>query len=166
VDWKVAVTDYKPRPHYETEENRSNEQRIARIFLGHKGKPEYAFNKLPLLYKLDYAFVKPDRMVAGFAEVKCRTKQYAQCMIDQHKWETGVQLSEATGLPFYFIVEFPQNGKSVVAYIKGDRNQQFELMWNGRKDRGDWQDAGIMYIIPWENFTFIDRSTSEQTNIR
>lgn len=96
------------RPVYETEADRDNELRIAKVVAGEWG---LELHRLKRFYPIDFAFFSPlDGRLQCWVEVKCRAKHphdhYRTVILSQHKLSIGVHLARDTHVPFHFVVEF------------------------------------------------------------
>jgi hypothetical protein len=129
------------RPTYQTNSDRLNEDSIAARF---SSSWKCEFVRMPDFYPIDRMAVLRNKPVA-WAEIKRRhrgLRQYADVWLSLHKTIYGRQMTETTGLPFLFLVEF--NDCFAYAEIKG----QYQIVYGGRKDRGDWQDMEPCIQIP------------------
>ena len=140
-----------PRPMYETQFDRNNEQRVTEL-LAEKG---YTLVKLPLQYKLDFAIIEDELdKVVGFAELKARTvemNKYPTAMISLAKVVKAHDISSCTNLPSYFIVLYKD------ALVRINFASEFSVNIGGRSDRGDPQDRDVCAYYPIEGFTVVSQ---------
>lgn len=97
---------------------------------------DVSFCKLPIQYKLDYALLRKDEVVA-FAEIKKRNNtisKYSTYMISLGKILAGRQLTSVTGKKCFLVVGFTD----ITAFVNMDVD--FTTKMGGRFDRNDWQD--------------------------
>jgi len=133
---------------------------LARVLNGHlgwsrQGWKSVGLKKLPIFYELDFAVVKNDRTIEAWLEVKERTGFYSDWIFPFSKWLTGKKFSEESGKPFYIVQSYPKGGKTVVIYLEVTPDLKPEVIWAGRKDRGDWQDMAPHISLPNDWFTVI-----------
>jgi hypothetical protein len=127
------------RPVYETEEHLSAEEEIKRI-IETKWKCEAI--KLGRSYSLDYALVRDGKKVEAFAEIKNRkiTWDFMETSgtfwISLNKWRMAKEFCELAGLPFLIIVRADGD----LRYAKITDFTVENVVWSGRKDRGDPAD--------------------------
>lgn len=65
-----------------------------------------AIDLSPSLYEVDWALMRGDDLVA-WGEYKNRATRYSTVMLSFAKWERGCGLARAGGVPFIFVVEWP-----------------------------------------------------------
>lgn len=128
------------RPRYETERDRTGEERVA-LLAASVWRCEA--RRLPRAYPLDYAFFR--NQLKAWVEIKRRTiasHESPFIILSAHKWDAGLAMAERFGVAFVLLVEFVDG---VFYYVVQDTRPQ--LRFNGRKDRGDWQDMEpVVYI--------------------
>lgn len=132
------------RPIYQTHQDRAAEDSIASRFAA-AWKCDLV--RMPDFYPVDRMVLR-DKPVA-WAEIKRRERglqQYPDVWLSLHKAIYGRQMSETTGLPFLFLVQF--NDCFAYAEIKG----QYQTVYGGRKDRRDWQDMEPCIQIPVDSW--------------
>lgn len=138
------------RPLYETEDDLSNEQRVAeRLSEAWKCK----FVKMPIRYHLDFVLTRGDRAVA-FCEIK--TRNYTMERINEMggylmsigKWASAKALSEASGLPFILVA----NTTDGIWYMKAITFVADDILVRGRTDRNDWQDIEPCVLLRCDRF--------------
>jgi hypothetical protein len=108
--------------------------------------------KLSMAYGLDYAMVRGERDVVGFAEIKDRTLPFAfgdGYYISLQKALKAEQLSTLTGLQCVLVVRFSDR---LIRRAFFARHQRDRLIIAGRTDRGDPLDIEPHVIIPWDAF--------------
>jgi hypothetical protein len=133
------------RPTYETAKDRVKEAAVAETIGRH-------FNcfakKLPLSYPLDFVMVR-DRRVEGWLEVKCRnyaSTDFDTLMLSCQKYSAAIRLSSVTGRPVNLAVQWTDMLGFLNLPCDGD------VIWGGRSDRGDWQDAEPCMHFPIAKF--------------
>ena len=137
------------RPVYETQENRSQEERVMQAF-------SLAYNvqlvRLNSLAGADY-IVYRDGTATALAEVKVRKNprgQYPTYMISATKVYTMIAASEVMKLTPLLVVKWLDSiGWINLATAKGT------IKFGGREDRGDSQDMEPCLFIPTIDFTKI-----------
>lgn len=139
------------RPTYETDEHLAVEEDIKRI-IEEKWKCEAV--KLGKAYSLDYALVRDGRTVEAFAEIKNRKISWAKMApsgtfwISLNKWRMAKEFCELSGLPFFIIVRADGD----LRYAKITDFKMENVIWAGRKDRGDPADMEPHAVIPIDLF--------------
>lgn len=134
------------RPLYETPETLRNEDSVIKRLCR---QWQCESRKLPMSYRVDYALVVKEKMVA-WLEVKCRNQPYEQMYLSLAKWAAGTGLSKATGLPFLLVYAF----KDGLCWKRVDEDKP-DFYIGGRSDRGDWQDMEPMAVFPLKDFKVI-----------
>jgi len=127
------------RPLYENNEDRGNEEavitEVCNIW-------HCEYQKLPLAYKLDYALMRDQKIVA-LSEIKCRnvpTDAYETIMISSLKAVAARRLSEEMKVPAMFIIRYQDD----IRFINfSEEPDSVEV--GGRKDRNDPQDIEIVF---------------------
>lgn len=135
------------RPQYESQADVSREASVAEILAS---SWKCGISKLPRLYSCDYAAMRSGE-ISAWVEIKCRNASYPTYIISLHKWMKGIELSEATGLPFLLVVSWPVNGKREVMFLNVKRGP-VKVIIGGRKDRNDAADQEPMVEVPLSEF--------------
>ena len=128
------------RPVYQTQADSDKENAIADRFASAWG---CEFAPMPKFYPVDKLIIR-DKPRA-WAEIKrCHRnlRQYPDVWLSLHKTVYGQQMSQVTGLPFLFLVQFDD------CYAYTEIVGKYEVGYAGRKDRGDWQDMEACIEIP------------------
>lgn len=136
------------RPLYETQQDRDNEQAMARIM---EARWKCTLHKMPIKYTLDFAAQKDGRVI-GFVEMRQRRipmHKYSTYMIALHKVLKAQELSKATGLPCVLAIRWTD--KIGVVGI-GGADLQYEIEINGTTRRNDPQDIEPMALINITDF--------------
>lgn len=139
------------RPRYESEEDRTRQQRIIEQI---EGVWKCWAHKLPDHAVIDYALCRePNARVYAYAEVKhreCAFGQYPDYMISTKKVERAMELNAHWGRRTFLIVEFVDT----VYYTHLDDLKIIggDVRMGGRKDRGDPQDTECVVHIPLAAF--------------
>jgi hypothetical protein len=139
------------RPLYETQQDRDNEQAMARIISARYG---CTMHKMPMKYTLDYAAQKDGRVI-GFVEMRRRRipmHKYSTYMIALHKVIKAKELSSVTGLPCLLAIQWTDR-LGIVDISKCE----FEIEINGSMRRNDPQDIEPMALINIAEFQEIDQ---------
>ena len=111
--------------------------------------------KLPFKYKIDYAEL--NRMEDGslsiinLIEIKNRTVSkgvYDTYMISADKFMTAREYTRSFNVGFKLIVRW----RDVIGCYSLKQGDVFSLGFNGRFDRGDWQDVEPVVYIPIKEF--------------
>jgi len=133
------------RPIYETRENRQEEQDVAdRLAAAWKA----SIIKFPRLAKVD-RLVTLNGEARAWLEIKCRRNRmdaYPTYMISSRKIQDGLDLSEATKIPFILAVSWSDG----VCWTKVE--SMYPTRSGGRVDRGDAQDIEMVCDIPIAQF--------------
>lgn len=144
------------RPHYETQEDLSQEQQIAKIF---EDLWDCEFIKLnPIKYKIDYLIKHQDRY--AWAEIKRANINYGQYvfMISYKKIEAAKLLSETSGWDFFLIFRC----NDCICYHKWDFNKQYKFEFSGRTmTTRDNQDIEPIFRIPPNECNIIGEKNEE-----
>jgi hypothetical protein len=137
------------RPLYETEHSLAIERSMAAWL-------EPLWNcklvKLPHAYRLDYAALRDQQLVA-WLELKrrhCAFREFPTIFLSAHKVLAARALRDASRVPCFFVVQF--NDCYAFADILA-RGHAFGF--RGRTDRGDWQDIEPVALIPVEQFKIV-----------
>lgn len=107
--------------------------------------------KLPRKYSIDFAMVK-DGGVKAWVEFKKRSNaqlKYPTYTVSLFKYMNLVSMSEKTGAVGMFVVQWTD----CIGYVTVP--VEYELIFSGRKDRGDWEDMEPMVSIPIGAFKLI-----------
>lgn len=131
------------RPSYETGADRDKERGVAETL---EQLWDCLFVKTPRFYAFDYTIIQKNTAVA-FCEIKCRAKRYDTLMLSLHKWQSGIQLSRDTGLPFLVVVGV--DGEIWWHEVSGKPHR---IIVGGRKDRADPDDMEPCVLLPYDNF--------------
>lgn len=131
------------RPLYETESDRTAEakakKRVAEAW-------KATIYKLPMRYKLDWAFEKDGHLFA-VAEYKKRDIAhglYDEIILSLDKVMAGLELADTLQVPFYFFVEFTDG----LRYVHITRVAPTQVQWHGRSvKKRDWQDMEPCVMI-------------------
>ena len=144
------------RRTYETERDRDNEKRI----MGRLGKYFEEVVKLPHKSVFDYAEIgrsnKGGKYIRNFIEIKKRSnpkEQYPTYMISSDKIRHAFSYINNFNVGFKLLVELKD--KTVIYTLR--KNDSFNLGFNGRFDRGDWQDVEPVVYIPIGDFYEVER---------
>tara|TARA_A100001011_G_scaffold386920_1_gene463765 strand:- start:395 stop:829 length:435 start_codon:yes stop_codon:yes gene_type:complete len=114
---------------------------------------DVSFTKLPIQYRLDYALLRNDEVMA-FAEIKKRTNTistYSTYMISLSKILASKNLTSVTGKKCFLIVGFTD----LTAFV--DMDVDYKLKIGGRLDRNDWQDLEPTCHIDIHKFTKLNK---------
>jgi hypothetical protein len=137
------------RPLYESSEDRSREQEVAKLVEERWG---VVAQKMPMRYEFDYMLMRssPSRQVA-IMEVKCRLKKYDTLLISMQKVVTMQMYHQQFNVPAVLAVSWP-NEEPMYTLLEPARTSKYEVEWGGRDDRGDDQDKEPVIHIPVEHF--------------
>lgn len=138
------------RQIYETDSSLEAERKIVQD-LCDKWKVNCA--KLPISYNVDYCLLN-DGKLRAWLEVKCRyctSVEYPTYFISAKKIFNGLQMSEASGVPFILAVRW-EDKLGFIRVLKGS----YKIKIGGRKDRNDWQDVEPMAHFNIKDFTMIE----------
>ena len=141
------------RKLYETKEDISREKITIDFVKDKLGMGDIV--KLPIKYKIDYIelgrFKDGGKSIVNFVEIKNRTvpkNQYSTYMISADKFTTASQYVERFNVGFKLVVRW----KDIVGCYTLKEGDKFSLGFNGRYDRGDWQDVEPVVYIPMREF--------------
>ena len=137
------------RPLYETQQDRDNEQNMARII---EGQFDCSLTKMPIKLSLDYMATRDGTAVA-FIEARQRKtpmQQYSTYMISLYKVMMASTLTQATGLPCFLAVQW-----SDMAGICKLPSDDMSIRTGGTTRRGDAQDIEPMAYFDVANFKVI-----------
>ena len=97
--------------------------------------------KLPLDYRLDFAIIKKNKIVA-WIELKNRnlnSYDFSDSMINLNKWMKAKELRDSTNIPTILAVRYKD--KDLWCTLTDDT--EIEIRWGARtKTTRDWQDIG------------------------
>lgn len=125
------------RPIYESEEDRVNEQALADYLAE---RHDLLMYKMPIKLHLDYFATRGGRGV-GFFEMRRRKvnmHQYDTMMLGMHKIQSAHNLTAATGLPCFFVVQW--NDAKGICRIPPEEHVSVRWDWGGHNNRNDPQD--------------------------
>ena len=137
------------RPLYETQQDRDNEQSMARII---EGQFDCSLTKMPIKLSLDYMATRNGSALA-FIEARQRKtpmQQYPTYMISLYKVMMASTLTQATGLPCFLAVQW-----SDMAGICKLPSDGMSIRTGGTTRRGDAQDIEPMAYFDVANFKVI-----------
>ncbi len=126
------------RPLYESQQDRDNEQALARII---EAKFNCQLTKMPIKLSLDFMATRDGSAVA-FIEArqrKTRMRQYPTYMISLYKVMMANTLTQATGLPCFLAVQW-----SDAAGICKLPSSDMDIQTGGSTRRNDPQDIEPM----------------------
>jgi hypothetical protein len=139
------------RPMYETQQDRDNEQALARLIAE---RFNCVMHKMPIKYTLDYAATRNNDVVA-FVEMRRRKipmERFDTYMIALHKVIKAQELNNVTGLPCFLVIQWTD----AVGMCRLDTcDHSIEV--GGSTRRGDWQDIEPMAHIPIHQFMEIEQ---------
>lgn len=149
----------KARPVYETDKNQIREwQAIVRFGQRYSRRPV----RLPKFYHVDYAMKEMDSpTLTSWVEVKCRENKrdaYPTLILSVHKVLAGVQLGEATRMPFVLFVEWTD----YAGHVTIRDTSRLRVIVGGRYDRNDPQDVEPVFEIPIRKFNCFPLIKSEE----
>lgn len=109
--------------------------------------------KLPRRYSADFALLRNGDVKAWveFKERKNPIGKYPTYTVSLFKYTNLLSLARDTGLPSFLIVEW----KDCVGYAEIPVDHQ--IIFSGRKDRGDWEDMEPMVEIANSSFNIITK---------
>lgn len=140
------------RKTFETERDRRAERSAIDEYAIHfRAKAE----KLPRSYRLDFALVREQQIVA-FVEFKRRyfsSSAFPSLMVTLSKYEAMIRISEASSVPSVLLCELDDALLSVRVERSLSSVPGFKLVWGGRKKMRDDQDREPQVLIPIERFT-------------
>lgn len=122
-------------PIYETERDRLNESiianKVATCFIRYGVVSPM---KNPRGFRWDYSFVDEQNNIKFFAEMKTRSNKFYDFPyfdISLSKYLSGRELTDKTGVPCYFFVDFA----GVIYYcMLHNFNRSYGYVWGGRTD--------------------------------
>lgn len=136
------------RPTYETEQDRANEEAVAKELMARWRLTEV--KKLPKAYGLDYELIRDGEIIA-FCEIKCRKLSFGYgdgFHIALQKVIRARALTEVAHRHCMLVARF-SDGKIYYVDFEQHRDGCKEI---GRKDRDDPADIEPGCVFPWENF--------------
>jgi len=144
------------RPQYESQQDRNEEQRIAKKIAAAAGL--FAV-KLPASYRLDFAFHESStsEQIRLWAEVKRRHNNhdaYQTYMVALGKWLAAVEMNRVTGLKVLFGIQY-DDGIFVLTLTEKallDMRPFITFAMGGRRDRGDSADIEPVVHVPLHYF--------------
>lgn len=149
-------TNQYSRPTYETKQDLKNEKAIAEHVMERLGIQQLV--KLPRKYQIDYGVINRGegnkKYMTGLLEIKCRTtpkNKYDTYMISADKINTALQYYNNFNLSFNLVVSW----SDVIGVFKLDSKFTPHIGFNGRFDRGDWQDVEPVCYINTKDFSDI-----------
>jgi len=125
------------RPLYESRSDLTSEKKIIDYV---SQSWNVVYYKLPISYKIDYAFYRNETLI-GFAEVKCRSHKFGTFptyIISLSKVMEARRLARETNTKSLLIVSW----LGALAYL--DFFSDHQVKHGGRSDRNDWQDQEPM----------------------
>ena len=125
------------RPLYESRSDLTSEKKIIDYV---SQSWNVVYYKLPISYKIDYAFYRNENLI-GFAEVKCRSHKFGTFptyIISLSKVMEARRLARETNTKSLLIVSW----LGALAYL--DFFSDHQVKHGGRSDRNDWQDQEPM----------------------
>ena len=140
------------RPLYETQQDRDNEQNIARVI---ENEFTCQLTKMPIKLSLDYMATRDGSAVA-FIEARRRKtpmQQYPTYMISLYKVMMASTLTQATGLPCFLAVQW--SDKVGICKLPADN---MDVQVGGTLRRGDPQDIEPMAYFDVASFRVIGGS--------
>lgn len=146
------------RPFYENSTDVSAEKAIAKLLMDSWGCD---LVRLPRAYPIDFCALRLNKII-GWVEVKRRHRtfeQYPNCFLSLHKVKEGRELSELSGIPCLFAVQF----NDALAYV--NFKSRFALSLGGRTDRKDWQDVEPMAEFSMSSFKIIKACAPDHSSI-
>lgn len=133
-----------PRTYYETSATLSAEKRVAEII---EQRWKAVLHKLPISYRVDFCASR-EKQIVSWIEIKCRSHpagQYPTIMLSVSKWQAGLQLHQATGVPFVFVAAFSCGSIRYCEAITTDVSVEY----GGRTlNRRDNEDVEPVVMIP------------------
>ena len=148
------------RPLYESRSDLNSEKKIIDYV---SQCWNVVYYKLPISYKIDYAFYRMDtgtsksasENLVGFAEVKCRNHKFGTFptyIISLSKVMEARRLARETNTKSLLIVSW----LGALAYL--DFFSYHQVRHGGRSDRNDWQDQEPMCHFDLKHFKKIGES--------
>lgn len=138
------------RPFYETAQDRSNEQALARIIEHHY---RCQLTKMPIKLQLDYMATRDGKAVA-FVEMRHRRNEmgaFPTYMVGLHKCLMAKQLTLVTGLPSMLAVRWAD----AVGITKLPPDEM-DVQLGGTVRRGDAQDIEPMVYFDVAKFRVLE----------
>jgi hypothetical protein len=142
------------RPIYESQVDLTHENKM-KTFL--EAKWNCTLHKVPLKYQVDWMAMR-DKDPMAFVEFKHREKlsinAYPRYMMSLDKWIKATQLSKEVMVPFIMVITFTEG--TYYGIFSHNELHDVRYMFGGRFDRGDFQDAEPMVLLPLSIFKKID----------
>ena len=141
------------RPIYETELDRTREDRVFRMLAE---KMNFDYIGTPQLSAVDKLLCYKNGMLMALAELKIRTNKhdaYSTYLFSATKHSTLLSISESLKVPALLFVKF----SDCVAFTK--LRFGYEQKSGGRYDRGDHKDIETCVFIPMREFKVIANAT-------
>ena len=142
-----------PRKLYESDADLKREKSTIAFVKDKMGLGEVV--KLPFKYKIDYAELNRmedgGRSIINLIEIKTRNvskRAYDTYMISADKFMTAKEYAHSFNVGFKLIVRW----RDVIGCYSLKQGDVFSLGFNGRFDRGDWQDVEPVVYIPIKEF--------------
>ena len=129
------------RPLYETEADLSREARVMHT-AAEKWNCDYL--KLPLSYRLDFALIRSNRLVA-LAEIRVRNvkaETYPTIIFSVNKRAKANQLSDQTKVPSFFVVKYDDEIRYIDFAETPDDFQVGGRTGANRRDQADVELVG------------------------
>ena len=145
------------RPIYETQENLSNEDRVAQTIARWSG---VEIIKLGPKYSFDRALIQKGE-ITGFMEIKCRTNpstQYPDYLISAHKMFHALLWKDLLGMNVFLAVQWTDR----LGYHEIDPKNDYPCRLAGRTDRDDTQDLEPCLFIPIAWFKTVTTNPTTQ----
>jgi hypothetical protein len=140
------------RPTYETGASRNSEADVAKTL---SLEWDCEVMKMPRYYEVD-VFLNFGAEKA-IAEIKCRynsINKYPTFTISAKKVVAGVTLARELGIPYMIVVRWDEG-----IYYYECWSAKLPVVFQGRSDRGDWQDVEPQVEIPTSEFRPVVLST-------
>lgn len=145
----------KPRPRYETDQNRNNEQTIVDYIKSHLGKGIDISQNLGYKYIIDRAILE-NGIVKGWVEIKypnydLNIATLPSFFISLKKIKSGLELSNKSRSPFFIVARFTK--QFLFTEITNYCLKDYGIKWGGRTHtiRDKW-DRELMFHIPVGEF--------------
>ena len=134
------------RPYYETQDDLNNEKQIAKVI---ESAYKCELYKMPIKLSLDFMAMRNGKAVA-FIEARNRNNEmtrYDTYMISMYKLMMASNLTQATKLPCFLVVQFTDK-LAMTEFPPKD----FHVSVGGLTSRGDPQDIEPMAHFNLDNF--------------
>lgn len=119
---------------WETADDLKREADVVALYAQYKNCD---YEKLPIAYKADYAFLRDGEIVA-FIEIRCRNvahDEYPTIMLSLLKWHDVNAMAKAAGVPAMFVVRYTDG-----VYAIPFREMPDEITMGGRALQRDSRD--------------------------